>query len=96
VPLRQRQVLFQVASGISNQEIAYTLGISESSVATHLSRAEQEIAWRVVNGESHKAIARARGTSMNTVANQLASLFSKLGVNRRSELTHALRASDEG
>src|SRR5690606_20183590 len=39
LPLRQRQVLFQVGSGLSNHEIAYALGISESSVATHLSRA---------------------------------------------------------
>jgi DNA-binding CsgD family transcriptional regulator len=36
------------------------------------------------------AIARARGTSPHTVANQIRSLFSKLGVGSRAEFVRAL------
>jgi DNA-binding NarL/FixJ family response regulator len=38
LPLRQRQVLFHAAAGWSNKEIAYALGVSESTVAAHLMR----------------------------------------------------------
>jgi DNA-binding CsgD family transcriptional regulator len=39
LPLRQRQVLFYVATGWSNKEVGYALGISDTTVAAHLSRA---------------------------------------------------------
>jgi DNA-binding CsgD family transcriptional regulator len=39
IPLRQRQILFYVSAGWSNKEVGYALGISESTVATHLRRA---------------------------------------------------------
>jgi len=37
------------------------------------------------------AVARARGTSPSTIANQLASIFKKLGVGSRFELIASLR-----
>ena len=43
---RQAQVLFHVAAGLSNKEVAHKLGISESTVGTHLSRALQAIGLR--------------------------------------------------
>lgn len=78
--------------GAQYRYVAFEL--REAGGNEQLSPAEQEVAWRVVNGESHKAIARARGTSVHTVANQLASVFLKLGVNGRNELAHALRGRD--
>jgi DNA-binding CsgD family transcriptional regulator len=52
----------------------------------HLTDAERDVALRVVRGESNAAIAKARGTHVRTVANQLAALFRKLGVASRAEL----------
>jgi DNA-binding CsgD family transcriptional regulator len=44
--------------------------------------------WRCAwpEGQSNAAIAKARGTHVRTVANQLAALFRKLGVASRAEL----------
>ena len=52
----------------------------------------------LLDGKSNKAIAAARATSERTVANQLASIYRKLGVNSRSELASRLsgNASAEG
>jgi DNA-binding NarL/FixJ family response regulator len=51
-----------------------------------LSRAEQDVLERVVRGDSNAAIARARKTSVRTVANQVASLLRKTGAASRFEL----------
>ncbi|MBK8410616.1 MAG: helix-turn-helix transcriptional regulator [Sandaracinaceae bacterium] len=48
--------------------------------------AERDVALRVAAGQSNAAIAKARGTHVRTVANQLAALFRKLGVASRAEL----------
>lgn len=58
-----------------------------------LTVAERDVAERASTGVSNRAIARARGTSERTVANQLASIFGKLGVGSRAELAAKLRAS---
>jgi two-component system nitrate/nitrite response regulator NarL len=47
---------------------------------------EREIAGMVMRGLSNREIAAARGTSENTVANQLKAIFRKLGVASRIEL----------
>jgi DNA-binding NarL/FixJ family response regulator len=51
-----------------------------------LSPSERDIVSRVFRGQSNGAIASARGTSPRTVANQLAAIYSKLGVRSRREL----------
>jgi len=51
-----------------------------------LTRAEQEVLEGLLRGESNAQIAAARGRSARTVANQLQSLFRKLGVGSRHEL----------
>ena len=63
-----------------------------------LTEAERDIVDRVLEGHSNAEIARARGTSARTVANQLAGVFRKLGVQSRSELARLcarLRAGAE-
>lgn len=56
------------------------------SYATKLSPGEWEVARATIEGKTHAEIARARGTSRRTIANQLASVFSKLRAFGRSEL----------
>ena len=51
-----------------------------------LTVAEQQIAGAVLRGMSNEQIASERGTSARTVANQIATIFRKLGVGSRGEL----------
>ena len=51
-----------------------------------LSEAERVVLALVVAGKSNAAIAQARGTSVRTVANQVASLLRKLGARSRYDL----------
>jgi DNA-binding NarL/FixJ family response regulator len=55
-----------------------------------LTEAERQICQLVFEGASNAAIARRRGTSVRTVANQLASIYQKLGVSSRIELVARL------
>ena len=55
-----------------------------------LSSAERDIAMRIVAGESNGEIARSRSTSPRTIANQIVSIYRKLGIRSRRELA-ALR-----
>lgn len=60
----------------------------------HLTSAERSIVLDLIAGRSRQAIARARATSPRTVANQVAAIFRKLGVESRIGLLVALhRAS---
>jgi DNA-binding NarL/FixJ family response regulator len=60
------------------------LGASREAAA--LGDAEKDILCRILAGASNAEIAAARATSMRTVANQVASIFKKLGVSSRREL----------
>lgn len=51
-----------------------------------ISSAELEVVQLSIQGVSHLDVARARGTSIRTVANQLASAFTKLHVSGRGEV----------
>lgn len=55
-----------------------------------LSPAERDVALLLLQGRDNASIARLRGTAVRTIANQVASIFAKLGVHSRSEL--AVRA----
>jgi DNA-binding NarL/FixJ family response regulator len=59
-----------------------------------LSGAEQAIVEAVLRGRSNREIAEERGTSVRTVANQMASIFRKLCVGSRSELAAANFVAD--
>ncbi len=58
--------------------------------APALTSAERAVAELALRGLSNAQIARARSTSARTVANQLASLFRKLGVGSRAELARSV------
>ena len=53
---------------------------------SRLTPAELEVARCAVAGMSNRAIARWRSSSTRTVANQIASVFQKLGVGSRAQL----------
>lgn len=55
-----------------------------------LSESEQVVARALIAGSSNAEIARARGTSIKTVANQLYSMYRKLHVKTREELVAKL------
>jgi len=59
-------------------------------IEVRLSSAETHVAWLVCDGLSNRDIAIERGTAERTVANQVASIFNKLGVCRRFELAQFL------
>ncbi|HEX6274547.1 MAG TPA: LuxR C-terminal-related transcriptional regulator [Polyangiaceae bacterium] len=53
---------------------------------THLSHAERVVVAHAARGLSNRSIAVRRGTSVATVAKQLASAYGKLGISGRREL----------
>jgi DNA-binding NarL/FixJ family response regulator len=52
-----------------------------------LTETETQIAQGILAGLSHADIARRRGTAPRTIANQVASIYKKLGVGSRLELS---------
>jgi DNA-binding CsgD family transcriptional regulator len=55
-----------------------------------LTQAEREVAVLAAAGLSNLAIARCKGKALRTVANQMASILSKLSVGSRYELAARL------
>jgi DNA-binding CsgD family transcriptional regulator len=64
----------------------------EPNLPAELAPAEREIARAILAGKPNAEIARERGTSPRTVANQVASIFRRLGVGSRAELVERLTA----
>lgn len=58
----------------------------DEALPSVLSRSEREIAVLMLQGASNSEIAASRMKSERTIANQVASIFRKLGVGSRSEL----------
>jgi DNA-binding NarL/FixJ family response regulator len=70
--------------------LLFTCPTPFSPLPACLTGAERAIVVELIAGSSQRSIARARGTSMRTVANQVASIFRKLDVGSRAELFSAL------
>lgn len=66
--------------------IVVTFDLSPPAPPASLSPAETEVFWSLLRGESNARIAASRGTRVRTIANQVASIFAKLGVHSRAEL----------
>jgi DNA-binding NarL/FixJ family response regulator len=64
--------------------------LHESADMDALTNAEREVAALAAAGLSNLAITRWRGKALRTVANQMASIFSKLRVASRYELAARL------
>jgi DNA-binding CsgD family transcriptional regulator len=66
--------------------ISYRIEHADQPRHSVLSTAEREVARLAIDGMSNARIAERRSTSLRTVANQMASIFKKLGVGSRREL----------
>ena len=64
--------------------------VGSPTLPSGLTAAESEVVRLLLEGQSNRTIAAARGTSVRTVANQVASIFRKLAVSSRSELVARL------
>lgn len=71
------------------RESLVALGYEEPTAdsLSQLTAAERKVALLVIDGLSHRGIALARGVSERTVASQIASIYRKLRVSGRRELT---------
>jgi DNA-binding CsgD family transcriptional regulator len=68
---------------------------ADTSKPTVLSDAERRVAHLVAVGHTNKSTARSLGVSVNTVGTHLRSVYAKLGVRSRVQLTNALRRLGE-
>lgn len=59
---------------------------NDDEMLSLLTDAEQDVVRRLLAGGSNQQIADQRGSSVYTVANQIQSIFRKLGVASRAEL----------
>lgn len=84
--LRRRVSVSRLDVGGLDALVVDTGPSPESILASQLTRAERQIAGLVLEGLSTAEIAEARRRKYRTVANQLASLYEKLGVGSRVEL----------
>ena len=60
-----------------------------------LSQAERRVAYLIGQGHTNKSAAKALGVSVNTVGTHLRSVYAKLSVQSRVQLTNALRQNGE-
>ncbi len=73
-------------SGEGQSVAIFSFDVEEKDAASELTVAEREVALLALEGKSNAEIARARTCSVRTVANQLQSVFRKLGIRSRAEL----------
>lgn len=77
---------------IDGEELAVlAISSADSACLDALTSAEREVCGLVLRGLSNAEIAETRGTSPNTVKNQIASSFRKLGIDSRAELAASWR-----
>lgn len=60
------------------------------AIAARLTPAEREVAWALAAGGTYASIASERHVALRTIANQVSSIFRKLGVTSRAELLQVL------
>ena len=76
---------------VGGEEVAiFSYPLARPALPASLSPAEGAVALALLEGLSNGDIARARKTSARTVANQVASIFRKLGLSSRGEVAMAL------
>lgn len=83
--LRARRFTFQ-----SGEYLVLSFELGDETLPSTLTPAERDVAASVLAGASNAEIAQQRGTTTRTIANQLASVFQKLGVESRAELISRL------
>jgi len=90
VPPPADLAVFHIESGDAKLALL-TFQVQRDVALSSLSNAERSVMSGILEGKSNSEIAIQRGTSVRTVANQVAKLFDKLGVRSRAELAARLR-----
>ncbi len=88
---RSRHERLRVSLTQAQEELRAKLGGASEHIDSEfkkwsLTTSETEIGWLLLKGLSFKEIAKARGTSERTVRHQAQSVYSKSGLNSRSDL----------
>ena len=73
-------------SGDGQTVAILSFDVDDADKTGELTSAEREVALLALAGKSNGEIAEARHCSVRTVANQLQSVFRKLGIRSRAEL----------
>lgn len=84
---------------VARQRVAECEGVRSPVLAAQpagLTPREREVALLAAQRATSDEIARRLGVSRRTVDNHLAAVYAKLGVNRRTELPHALGVGGDG
>jgi DNA-binding NarL/FixJ family response regulator len=76
----------RIEQHMGGQRMLISYRIPGDSLVARLSPSERDVALLLIEGRKHEEIALARETSVRTTANQLASIFQKIGVSGRAEL----------
>jgi DNA-binding NarL/FixJ family response regulator len=64
-------------------------------IAAKLSKSEYEVARQLLEGRTYRQMASSRATSVRTIANQVSSVFKKLGVSGRFEVLRSALEIDD-
>lgn len=81
---------FEPRSGL--ELLLFECALDPLDGAVRLTTVERAVLRLIVDGESNRGIAERRGTSVRTVANQVAAMYRKFGASSRTELAaRALR-----
>lgn len=79
--------LFVTTLRIAGREYAIvSFPIAPDDLPSSLGEVEKQVLAAILEGKSNAEIARQRGTSRYTVANQVASVYRKLGLSSRAEV----------
>jgi DNA-binding CsgD family transcriptional regulator len=76
-------------SSTLENEICVRVRRLEQVLGGDLSNGERDVAWYLLEGRSYAEIANRRRVSVRTVANQVASVFKKIGASGRFDLLRA-------
>ena len=82
-----------VAYELEPGRVMFVHALPPAPKVRRLGKAEQEVLTLLLYGHDTRAIASKRGTSPRTVANQVASIFRKLGVSSRAALSAKVTAT---
>ena len=86
--LRQRLIELELAG----EPLAIgAIPLLEAEILARLTESERDVAVLLVQGSTNAEVARRRETTERTVANQVQSIYRKLGINSRAELGSTLR-----
>jgi DNA-binding CsgD family transcriptional regulator len=75
---------------LDDELVVLVLGDDGPHADPRLTPAERDLVARCAEGASNAEIAKARGTSVRTVANQMARLIEKVGATSRVDLVARL------